>query len=75
MPHIPLLAASEKGSTENVSTSVYENPNILNSSAGHKNNMQYKFYNDISGRKQVQPELVDSVPQINCTSELAGKNS
>ena len=52
---------SETGSTEVFSTSVYENPNILNSSAGHKNNMQYKLYNDILGRKQVQPELVDSV--------------
>ena len=74
MPHIPLIAASETGSTENFSTSVYENPNIINSSAGHKNHMQYKLYKDILGRKQVQPELLDSVTD-KLHQQLAGKNS
>ena len=55
------------------STSVYENPNILNSSAGHKNNMQYKLYNEIR-KKQVQPELMDSATD-KLHKRLAGKNS
>ena len=74
MPVIPLIAASETGSTENFSTSVYENPNILNSSAGHKNNVQYKLYNMTLGRKQVQPELKDSATD-KLHKQLAGKNS
>ena len=55
----PLIAASETGSTENFSTSVYENPNILNSSAGHKNNMQYKLYNDI--RKEASSTRINGL--------------
>ena len=74
MPHIPLIAASETGSTEKFSTSVYENPKILNSSAGHKNNMQYKLYVMTLGRKQVQPELMDSATD-KLRKWMAGKNS
>ena len=46
MPLIPLIAASDTVYRK-IFHVVYENPNILNSPAGHKNNMQYKLYNDI----------------------------
>ena len=54
-----LIAASGTGSTEKFFTSVYESPNILNSSAGRKNNMQYKLYNDI--RKEASSTRINGL--------------